>query len=153
MAMSVTANQRELYLTRHNIEVSSIWAWHLDSPKIGLCKSEPNETNIKFQGWLLYEPIYQATVWVDDGQQRHSFELTIDRPSVVEKKLGVDGEKHPLRRCGFRFKLPLLELPFEFGFRINGQSIKVLDGQWLTQQQIADLQQPTKRSLWQRILA
>lgn len=150
--MSVTANQRELYFTRHNVDVSSILSWHLDSPKVGLSRSESNEVRIKFQGWLLYEPIYQATVWVDDGQQRHSFELTIDRPSVVSKKLGVDGEKHPLCRCGFRFKLPLLELPFEFGFRVNGQSIKVLDGQWLTEQQIADLQQPKTSSLWQRLL-
>ena len=145
--MSVTANQRELYFTRHNVDVSSILSWHLDSPKVGLSRSESNEVRIKFQGWLLYEPIYQATVWVDDGQQRHSFELTIDRPSVVSKKLGVDGEKHPLCRCGFRFKLPLLARPFEFGFRVNGQSIKVLDGQWLTEQQIADLQQPKTSSL------
>ncbi|EKO3611275.1 hypothetical protein M3914_002453 [Vibrio metschnikovii] len=152
MAMTVTANQRALYFTRQKSDISSLWSWHLDSPKAGLSRHNSSELNLKFQGWLLYEPIYQATVWVDDGQQRHSFELTIDRPSVVEKKLGADGEKHPLRRCGFQFELPLLELPFEFGFRVNGQSIKVLDGQWLTEQQIADLQQPKKRSLWQRLL-
>lgn len=150
--MLVNTDQRELYFTRHKTEVSSIWSWHLDSPRAGVCHIANGKLSLTFQGWVLYEPIYKATVWVKDGEQHHSFELTIDRPSVVEIKLGMNGEKHPLRRCGFLFELPLVDKPFEFGFRVNGQSIKVLDGQWLTEQQIADLQQPKKRSLWQRLL-
>ncbi|WBA10847.1 hypothetical protein [Salinivibrio kushneri] len=143
-------SSQQLHVVRHKIDVSSVLAWHLDGPRPGLVNDTASDAMLKFHGWLLYEPIYRATVWVDDGEQRHSFELTVERPNVVEQKLGVSAENHPLRRCGFQFEVPVFNKPFTFGFRVNGQSMTVLEGQWLTQPQIAAMEQPQKTSIWQR---
>ncbi|OOF13166.1 hypothetical protein [Salinivibrio sp. PR919] len=143
-------SSQQLHFVRHKIDVSSVLAWHLDGPRPGVENTADDGAMLKFHGWLLYEPIYRATIWVEEEGRRHNFELNIERPNVVEQKLGVSADKHPLRRCGFQFEVPVFNKPFIFGFRVNGQLIKVLEGRWLTPQQIAEIERPRKTSVWQR---
>ncbi|MBZ9610362.1 alginate O-acetyltransferase AlgX-related protein [Rheinheimera maricola] len=114
--------------------------WCLDFPqpdaKVSL---EQLQQGLRFQGWLLQQPLLSAQMYVRQGDSLHYCDLNVKRADVVEKVLRQNPVAHNQLQCGFSCKLPAQTSELIVGFMLGStaydfvelrieSSMKVLHG-------------------------